>query len=66
MGTGNLIGMSESVHQRVNVSRDSQVVDEIGTAASALDFDAVLDRIDEVLETNAEEYVRSFVQKGGE
>lgn len=26
----------------------------------------MLDEIDEVLETNAEEFVRSFVQKGGE
>jgi ubiquitin-like protein Pup len=30
------------------------------------DVDAILDEIDEVLETNAEEFVRSFVQKGGE
>lgn len=28
--------------------------------------DDLLDEIDEVLETNAEEFVRSFVQKGGE
>jgi prokaryotic ubiquitin-like protein Pup len=28
--------------------------------------DAILDEIDEVLEENAEEFVRSFVQKGGE
>ncbi len=30
------------------------------------DVDAILDDIDEVLETNAEEFVRGFVQKGGE
>jgi ubiquitin-like protein Pup len=30
------------------------------------DVDAILDEIDEVLETNAEEFVRSFVQKGGQ
>jgi ubiquitin-like protein Pup len=30
------------------------------------DYDAILDEIDAVLETDAEEYVRSFVQKGGE
>ena len=29
-------------------------------------LDAVLDDIESVLETNAEEYVGSFVQKGGE
>ncbi len=30
------------------------------------DVDAILDDIDEVLEANAEEFVRGFVQKGGE
>ncbi len=30
------------------------------------DIDAILDEIDEVLEGNAEEFVRGFVQKGGE
>ncbi|MGH3368319.1 MAG: ubiquitin-like protein Pup [Nocardioidaceae bacterium] len=30
------------------------------------DIDAILDDIDDVLETNAEEFVRGFVQKGGE
>jgi ubiquitin-like protein Pup len=30
------------------------------------DTDELLDEIDEVLEANAEEFVRGFVQKGGE
>ncbi len=30
------------------------------------DVDAILDEIDEVLESNAEEFVRGYVQKGGE
>jgi ubiquitin-like protein Pup len=30
------------------------------------DVDAILDEIDEVLENNAEEFVKGFVQKGGE
>ena len=30
------------------------------------DVDALLDEIDDVLEENAEEFVRGFVQKGGE
>lgn len=30
------------------------------------DIDSVLDDIDEVLEANAEEFVRGFVQKGGQ
>lgn len=30
------------------------------------DVDALLDEIDEVLEENAEEFVRGYVQKGGQ
>lgn len=30
------------------------------------DVDDLLDEIDEVLESNAEEFVKSYVQKGGE
>ena len=30
------------------------------------DIDAILDYIDEVLETNAEDFVKSSIQKGGE
>lgn len=30
------------------------------------DLDSLLDEIDGVLETNAEEFVRSYVQKGGQ
>ena len=30
------------------------------------DVDAILDEIDDVLETNAEEFVKGFVQKGGQ
>ena len=30
------------------------------------DVDSILDEIDEVLEVNAEEFVRGFVQKGGQ
>ena len=30
------------------------------------DVDAILDEIDEVLETNAEDFVKSFIQKGGQ
>jgi prokaryotic ubiquitin-like protein Pup len=34
--------------------------------AKAQEIDDLLDEIDEVLEDNAEEFVRSYVQKGGE
>jgi len=30
------------------------------------ELDELLDEIDEVLETNAEDFVRSYIQKGGE
>lgn len=30
------------------------------------DIDAILDEIDDVLEQNAEEFVKGFVQKGGQ
>ncbi|MDR8018626.1 ubiquitin-like protein Pup [Nesterenkonia aerolata] len=32
----------------------------------AQELDSLLDEIDSVLETNAEEFVRGFVQKGGQ
>lgn len=35
-------------------------------AAIDADVDAILDEIDGVLEENAEEFVKSFVQKGGQ
>jgi prokaryotic ubiquitin-like protein Pup len=41
-----------------DVAERKEMIDE--------DVDAILDEIDEVLETNAEEFVKSYVQKGGE
>ena len=45
---------------------EAQAKAEESTEASTADVDELLDEIDEVLETNAEEFVRSFVQKGGQ
>jgi ubiquitin-like protein Pup len=47
---------------------DVEEVDEtIETAESeAADIDDLLDEIDSVLEENAEEFVKNYVQKGGE
>ncbi len=49
---------------------DEEVVVEDGDAPSvAVDSDEIddlLDEIDTVLEENAEEFVRNYVQKGGE
>ncbi len=48
----------------------AEVVAAEGTAARAEalkeELDELLDEIDAVLEVNAEEFVRSYVQKGGE
>lgn len=61
----------ENAEQR-RVERESQA-DEVTTASAqaaptALDeeVDAILDEIDSVLEENAEDFVKSFVQKGGQ
>lgn len=47
---------------------ESAVSDESAERKAKLDddIDAILDEIDEVVETNAEDFVRGFVQKGGE
>lgn len=61
----------ESADQR-RVSREENVEEESGTAADAApseldaDVDSILDEIDSVLEANAEDFVKSFVQKGGQ
>lgn len=61
----------ESADQR-RVSREEIVEEESGTAADAApseldaDVDSILDEIDSVLEANAEDFVKSFVQKGGQ
>lgn len=58
--------------------RQNDEADEVQTSAESStgvaerheklteDVDAILDEIDEVLETNAEDFVRAFVQKGGQ
>ena len=68
-------------HEKPRSSRDKHTSDDQAEAAevaegttgptetkSALndDIDAILDEIDDVLEENAEEFVRGFVQKGGQ
>ena len=43
--------------------------DEAGQVAKAADTtatDSLLDEIDDILEVNAEEFVKSYVQKGGQ
>jgi len=63
---------SEQTHRRTRRSDGEEEVEDLPAADSAhkaeldSDVDSLLDEIDDVLEVNAEEFVRSFVQKGGQ
>lgn len=63
-----------SVQKRAssNPRSNEEAADAVGSSASAkttnadLEVDAMLEEIDTVLEQNAEEFVKSFIQKGGQ
>ena len=44
----------------------AQAEEKKAEATSTEDVDDLLDEIDEVLELNAEDFVKAFVQKGGQ
>jgi ubiquitin-like protein Pup len=51
--------------------RDETVVEEAPATSEAgeklkAEMDELLDEIDDVLETNAEDFVKSYIQKGGQ
>ncbi len=61
--------------ERINPQHEDRTPDDgadapVPAAPAAQDrdaeVDALLEEIDEVLETNAEQFVRGFVQKGGQ
>ncbi|WP_055586108.1 ubiquitin-like protein Pup [Peterkaempfera griseoplana] len=56
---------SEEVEEETPEAQGSEDLKERQEKLSD-DVDAVLDEIDDVLESNAEDFVRGFVQKGGE
>lgn len=58
--------MAKRVQREQAQPRTDEVVEPQSKPASGVDYDAILDEIDSVLEADAEEYVRSFVQKGGQ
>ena len=65
--------MAERTQKQKQTPRTTEeVVDEAAPAVSEsgeklkAELDDLLDEIDEVLETNAEDFVKSYVQKGGE
>ena len=47
------------------VAEEAPSASEQGEALKA-ELDDLLDEIDEVLETNAEDFVKSYIQKGGQ
>ncbi|HVK21400.1 MAG TPA: ubiquitin-like protein Pup [Actinokineospora sp.] len=64
--------MSQEQTQRQGGGDGDDGVDETTAAGQERreklgdDTDAILDEIDDVLEENAEDFVRAYVQKGGE
>lgn len=64
--------MSEQQHRSTRKSdEDKEQVEESTDLAERKgklddDVDSILDEIDSVLEENAEDFVKSFVQKGGQ
>ena len=55
---------SSEVEETTEVAPDESVAERKEQLDE--DIDAMLDEIDDVLETNAEDFVKSYVQKGGE
>lgn len=64
--------MPQREHERASgaaARSDDEQVEVTGTHETGTlddDIDAILDEIDDVLEENAEDFVKSFVQKGGQ
>ena len=56
---------SRSTEAEVEVEEAAPASSERGEKIKA-ELDDILDEIDEVLEDNAEEFVRNYVQKGGQ
>jgi prokaryotic ubiquitin-like protein Pup len=57
--------------RKATTNRTEEAVEELPATSKQGDklkaeLDDLLDEIDEVLEDNAEEFVRSYVQKGGQ
>ena len=60
----------EQIKKQAPVRTEEVEVTDVAPSESGskikAELDDLLDEIDEVLETNAEDFVRSYVQKGGE
>jgi ubiquitin-like protein Pup len=59
--------MSEQIRKPIGQSNnDVGNITNSGIKLNTKNIDAVLDEIDAVLEKNAEEFVKGFIQKGGQ
>ncbi|MFM8648791.1 MAG: ubiquitin-like protein Pup [Actinomycetota bacterium] len=64
--------MAERIQKQKSTTDKSQDSAEVAAVVTAqgdklkAEMDDLLDEIDEVLESNAEDFVKSYVQKGGE
>jgi len=66
--------VAERTQKARPATRSDEVADAVDTAPTTTDsgeklkaeLDDLLDEIDDVLETNAEDFVKSYVQKGGQ
>ena len=66
--------VEQEKQHRVPAEPSGQEAEEVGVNSAAVEqadelkdqIDGLLDEIDEVLESNAEEFVKSYIQKGGE
>ncbi len=60
----------EQVRKQAPARREAEVADAPATSETGekikAELDDLLDEIDEVLESNAEDFVKSYIQKGGE
>ena len=53
-------------HPRADVVEDESIEHGMNATALERELDDLLDEVDAVLEVNAEEFVKAYVQKGGE
>lgn len=58
--------MSQINTTRNSGGGDDDEAGQVAKAAQTGEADSLLDEIDDILETNAEEFVKSYVQKGGQ
>ena len=61
----------EQIKREAPVRKEEETVEEVPTTSEKgeklkAEMDDLLDEIDEVLEVNSEDFVRNYVQKGGQ